>query len=105
VARFNGNGMTVQRQEPALVDVSIEEDARRERLLADADTFTDWLCAQCAGSPRQTLPRITAWAPDMSDRTTPQIVALAMYPRGDIQAAAMDELKARYLRHFGVRGE
>jgi hypothetical protein len=104
VARFNGNGMTTPRAEPALVDVSIEEDARREFLLADPDTFADWLYGQCHGAKLQTLPRIMRGiVPDMEDRTTPQIVALLLYPRSDIQAAAMDELKARYLRHFGVQ--
>jgi hypothetical protein len=111
--RFSGNGMVgregahydrlheANRQQ--LVNALADHEARRERLLADADTFTDWLSAQCMGRGVQALPRLSlSEAPEMEHRTTAQIVALALYPRSDVQAAAMDELKARYLRSFGV---
>jgi hypothetical protein len=88
-----------------LVKALADHETRREQLLADVDTFSDWLSAQCHGVPAQTLPRIAAgYPPFMESLPTPQIVALLLYPRADVQAAAMDELKARYLAAFGVEG-
>lgn len=88
----------------AALAAALNHEPARERLLADVDTYGDWLSAQCLGAPAQKLPYIGRHVPDMDSLKTPLLVALTLYPRADIQVAAMDEIKARYLRAFGVEG-
>jgi hypothetical protein len=82
-----------------------DHEAHRERLLADVDTFSGWLSGECYQAPPQKLPRIAAgYPPFMENLPTPQVVALLLHPRADVMAAAMDELRSRYLARFGVEG-
>lgn len=88
----------------AALAAALNPEPLKASLLADVDTFGDWLSAQCLGTPKQKLPYVGQYAPDMEGLSTPLVVAFLLYPRGDVQAAAADELQARYLRAFAVEG-
>ena len=95
-----------------LSDADIQ--AVRERALCDVDSFADWLMGECMsqtaydGSSKHYADE-RALALDYSkaaNMSTPDLLALAMglatCPRARI--AAMDELRARYLRAQNLPG-
>ena len=101
---------------PALPQYLSDADiqAAQERALCDVDSFADWLMGECMsqtaydGSSRHYADE-RALALDYSKATnmnTPDLLALAMglasNPRARI--AAMDELRARYLRAQNLPG-
>ena len=91
-----------------------QDETARERALCDVDNMADWLLGECMsqtaydGSSRHYADE-RALALDYSkaeDLSTPDLLALAMglasNPRARI--AAMDELRARYLRAQNLPG-
>ena len=101
---------------PALPQYLSDADiqAARERALCDVDNLADWLMGECMGqtaydgsskhyADERALFIDYSRATDMS---TPDLLALAMgwasNPRARI--AAMDELRARYLRAQNLPG-
>ena len=91
-----------------------QNETARERALCDVDSFADWLMGECMsqtaydGSSRHYADE-RALALDYSqaaNMSTPDLLALAMglasNPRARI--AAMDELRARYLRKQNLPG-
>ena len=101
---------------PALPQYLSDADiqAARERALCDVDNLADWLMGECMGqtaydgsskhyADERALGIDYSKAEDLS---TPDLLALAMglasNPRARI--AAMDELRARYLRAQNLPG-
>lgn len=74
-----------------------------ERLLSDMDSFTDWLGAQCMGSdpklnrigyvPRDSVHLLSF----IESLDAPQLLALSLYPRADVQGKAMSLIRERYI--------
>ena len=75
--------------------------AAEERLLADLDTYTDWLGGECYQQGRVTLPFIPTDRSRIQElidgMTVPHLVALSLYPSFAIAGAAMWELRQRYI--------
>ena len=78
-------------------------DEAEERVLADMDSYSNWLAIQCSNvavshTRIKYVPRSALNLRDFVDALdVPQLLALTLYPRGDAQALACDALKARYL--------
>ena len=101
---------------PALPQYLSDEDSQsaRERALCDVDSFADWLMGECMNQTaydggRKHYADERALILDYSKAqslSTPDLLALAMglasNPRARI--AAMDELRARYLRAQNLPG-
>ena len=101
---------------PALPQYLSDADIQsaRERALCDVDSFADWLLGECMGQTAydgssKHYADERALALDYSKAeslSTPDLLALAMglatCPRARI--AAMDELRARYLRAQNLPG-
>ena len=101
---------------PALPTYLSDEDSQsaRERALCDVDNLADWLMGECMGqtaydgsskhyADERALFIDYSRATDMS---TPDLLALAMGLASNQHAriAAMDELRARYLRAQNLPG-
>lgn len=86
--------------------VLIEMEAN-DRLLADIDTYVDWLSRQCTGAKPEHCH--TTWVPNdelklervMASLDVPQLVSLTFYPRVQVQVAALDLLKQKYIEQSG----
>ena len=103
---------------PALPQYLSDADiqAAQERALCDVDSFADWLMGKCMGQTAYDGGRSSRHYADeralvldyskATDMSTPDLLALAMglasNPRARI--AAMDELRARYLRAQNLPG-
>ena len=101
---------------PALPLSDADIQAARERALCDVDSLADWLLGECmsqlaydGGRSSRHYADERALALDYSKAeslSTPDLLALAMglatCPRARI--AAMDELRARYLRAQNLPG-
>ena len=97
-----------------LSDANIQ--AARERAWCDVDSFADWLMGECMSQTAYDGGRSSRHYTDeralfidysrATDMSTPDLLALAMglasNPRARI--AAMDELRARYLRAQNLPG-
>ena len=77
--------------------------AAEDHVLADVDTFADWLSGHCIGAQVEQcrivhVPRgDAALGAFVETLTVPQLVALQMYPRPEIAGKACCELRRRYL--------
>ena len=91
-----------------------QDETAQERALCDVDSFADWLMGECMsqtaydGSSRHYADE-RALVIDYSratDMSTPNLLALAMGLASNQHAriAAMDELRARYLRAQNLPG-
>ena len=103
---------------PALPTYLSDADIQsaRERALCDVDSFADWLMGECMGQTaydggRSSKHYIDEWAlfidySRATDMSTPDLLALAMGLASNQHAriAAMDELRARYLRAQNLPG-
>ena len=103
---------------PALPQYLSDADiqAARERALCDVDSFADWLMGECMSQNAYESGRSSKHYADeralfidyskAESLSTPDLLALAMglasNPRARI--AAMDELRARYLRDKNLPG-
>lgn len=107
---------------PALPQYLSDAEAReqnetaRKRALCDVDSFADWLMGECMGQTAYDGGRSSRHYADeralvldyskATDMSTPDLLALAMglasNPRARI--AALDELRARYLREQNLPG-
>lgn len=82
-------------------------DEAEERVLADMDSYSNWLAIQCSNVAAshtriKYVPRSALNLRDFVDALdVPQLLALTLYPRGDAQALACDALRARYLATCG----
>lgn len=82
------------------VGINIEAE---ERVLADVDTFTDWLGAKCMGATVEHcrtwyVPRDPARRADYIDALDiPQLVALILHPNTAISGFACRQLRERYM--------
>ena len=97
-----------------LSDADIQ--AARERALCDVDSFADWLMGECMSETaydggRSSKHYTDEWAlfidySRATDMRTPDLLALAMGLASNQHAriAAMDELRARYLRAQNLPG-
>ena len=97
-----------------LSDADIQ--AARERALCDVDSFADWLVGVCMGQTaydggRSSRHYTDEWAlfidySRATDMSTPDLLALAMGLASNQHAhiAALDELRARYLRAQNLPG-
>ena len=97
-----------------LSDADIQ--AARERALCDVDSFADWLMGECMGQTaydggRSSRHYTDEWAlfidySRATDMSTPDLLALAMGLASNQHAhiAALDELRARYLRAQNLPG-
>ena len=97
---------------PALPVYLSDADSQfaRDRALCDVDSFADWLMSECMNQTaydggRSSRHYIDEWAlfidySRATDMSTPDLLALAMGLASNQHAriAAMDELRARYLR-------
>ena len=103
---------------PALPQYLSDADiqAARERALCDVDSLADWLMGECMSQTaydggRSSRHYIDEWAlfidySRATDMSTPDLLALAMGLASNQHAriAAMDELRARYLRAQNLPG-
>ena len=91
--------MTATREPRAITARDIE--AAEDRVLADVDTFTDWLAGHCQGAKPCFifgLARDSAvLAITLDKATVPQLVAMLLFQRADVQVGAADRLRAAYL--------
>lgn len=82
--------------------LSLLNAAAEDRLLADVDTFVDWLGAQCYNRTRVELGYVDTVPHRLLGRcdSAPvwELVALALYPDQVARNLAMDELRARYIK-------
>ena len=93
-----------------------QDETARERALCDVDSMADWLMGECMGQTAHDGGRSSKHYADelalvidyskAESLSTPDLLALAMglasNPRARI--AAMDELRARYLRAQNLPG-
>lgn len=83
----------------ALISCRIEA---QERVLADVDSFQNWLGAQCCSAqpdrfgymPRSDVGR----AQFVASLTVAQLTALLLYPERDLAGRAAMELRERYVK-------
>ena len=93
-----------------------QDEAARERALCDVDSYADWLMGECMSQTAYDGGRSSRHYADervlfidyskATNMSTPELLALAMglasNPRARI--AALDELRARYLRAQNLPG-
>jgi hypothetical protein len=82
----------------AAVDLHDAED----EVLADVETFTNWLCGECAHAAPQRLGYVPLRCKDeltarVERAGVPELVALQNFPNAGVCYAATQELQKRYL--------
>jgi hypothetical protein len=81
------------------------DEAYKERVLLDVDSFSDWIAAECMGSVNEDPHPIPAWQDiDYSIKTNARLLSYALaegVPK-EVTGMAMQELRARWLKVRGV---
>ena len=73
-----------------------------DHLLSDVDSYAEWLSGECFGKTVD-LGYVSRDPVEMADRvgaaSVAELVALTLYPRSAVAAAACHELRTRYIQH------
>lgn len=83
-----------------LSDTRLNQRAE-EIMLADVDSYAEWLSARCCRKPPVELMFVTRDPVDLQmlvdQADVPKLVALTLYPRQSVAQAAQREITNRYL--------